>query len=166
MLYKFQLRSSEWLLTGSLLLLLASLVAIAKIKAYQAGEAHEERMVTVEVTIQGHVKKPGVYAAARGIPVGQVLRKAQPKKYADLRGLCLKDPVVAPLELAIEPLQELRIQVKGAVEQPGEISIPLGTRISDLKKILLLSTTADLTFFKKKRLVPDGEVINIPSRND
>jgi len=160
------LRSSEWLLTGSLLLLLASLVAIAKIKAYKAGEVGEKKQVAVEVSVQGHVKKPGIYPIARGAPLAEVVRKAQPQKFANLRAIPVKELVTSSLELVIEPLCELLIQVDGAVKNSGPVSVPLGTRISDLKKILVLDEKADLSFFKKKRLLQDGEIVKIPLRKD
>jgi Na+-translocating ferredoxin:NAD+ oxidoreductase RnfC subunit len=163
---RFYLRSSEWLLTGSLILLLLSLLAIAKIKAFRAGEAREDKLVTIEVFINGHVKKPGVYAAKRGMPIGEVVKKAQPKKFADLRAVTFKEAVSSPLALTIKPLEELVIHVEGAVENPGPLLVSCGTRISDLKKILTLNREADLAFFKKKRLLQDGEIIKIPLRKD
>ena len=163
--HRIRLRSSEWLLTGSLFLLLFSLVAIAKIKASQAGEPRERKIVTVDLRIDGHVKRPGVYSVARGTPIGEVLKKARPKKFADLRTISLEEPVSHPLELNIECLKELVIRIEGAVQNPRQYQVPPGTRISDLKKNLSLAANADLAFFKKKRMVQDGETINVPSRD-
>jgi hypothetical protein len=165
MIERFRLRSSEWLLTGSLFILLFSLVAIAKIKASQAGAPRERKIFTVDVTINGYVKKPGVYAIARGTPLGEALKKAFPKKFADLHAIPLDDPVSHPLVFNIECLKELLIHVEGAVQNPGQIRVAPGTRISGLKKIIPLSANADPAFFKKKRMVQDGETINIPSRD-
>ncbi len=163
---RFRLRSSEWLLTGSLFLLLFSLLAIAKIKASQVGAPRERKIIAVDVSIDGHVKKPGVYAVARGAPIGEVLRKAHPKKFADLRAIRLEDPISHPLSLNIEPLKELNVQIVGAIQNPGQFRVPPGTRISDLKKNLSLSASADLAYFKKKRMLRDGETINVPEKID
>jgi len=162
---RYRLRSSEWLLTGSLLFLLAALLAIAKIKAYQAGEPLKERVITLEISLQGHVKNPGIYPVRRGTALGELIKQARPLKFADLRSLSLKEPILKPLELVIEPLKELLIQVEGAVEHPGQISVSPGTKISDLKKILTLDKEADPAFFRKKRLLQDGECVKIPTRN-
>ncbi|HEX2582782.1 MAG TPA: SLBB domain-containing protein, partial [Chlamydiales bacterium] len=86
---QYRLRSSEWILTGSLLLLLLSLLAIAKIKAAQFGEPQERKIITLDVSIDGHVKKPGVYSIPRGTLIGEALKKAHPKKFADLRSIPL-----------------------------------------------------------------------------
>lgn len=163
---QYRLRSSEWILTGSLFLLLLSLLAIAKIKATQVGDPLERKIVTLDVSIDGHVKKPGVYAVARGTPIGEALKKAHPKKFADLRAIPLKDPISHPLCLHVEPLRELTVQVVGAIENPGQFRVAPGTRIADLKKFLSLAANADRAYFKKKRMVQDGETIKIPQKHE
>ena len=161
----YRLRASEWFVTGGLFLFLFSLFLIAKIKTAQVGPFREHKIVLVDVAIQGHVKRCGTYSVERGMPIGAVLRKAAPKKFADLRAISLKSPITAPLELKIECLKNLLIRIEGAVQNPGTIQVLPGTRILDLRKIVPLSREADLTFFKKRHVLEDGETVFIPEKN-
>jgi hypothetical protein len=160
----FRLRSSEWLLTGSLLILLICLVVVSKTRASQVILPRAREVTMVDVSIDGHVKKPGLYPTALGTPIGAALKKAGLKKNADLRSISLKEPILQPLSITIEYLKELSIFVEGEVQNPGNFQVPYGSRISDLKKILQLSSNADSAFFKKKRLLQDGETISVPKK--
>jgi hypothetical protein len=159
------LRAAEWALAGSMLLILLSLFVVAKIQARQCSKGTDSVPIAlVTIQIAGFVEHPGVFEVARGAPLEEVLRKARPKRFANLRGLDLMSPLLHSMELTIEPLQSLRVQVKGAVEKSESIEVALGTRICHLKKIISLAESADLTFFKKRRLLSDGDVIDVPEK--
>jgi len=159
------LRSAEWALAGSMLLVLLSLFVVAKIQARQCSKGTDNVPIAlVTIQISGFVENPGVFEVARGTPIGEVLRKARPKRFANLRGLDSISPILNSMELAIEPLQSLRVQVNGAVEKSELLEVPLGTRICHLKQNLSLAKSADVSFFKKRRLLSDGDVIEIPEK--
>jgi len=158
------LRAAEWALAGSLLLILLSLFVIAKIQARQCSKGTDSiPIVLVMIQITGFVEHPGVFEIARGTSLEEVLRKAKPKRFANLRGLDLRSPLSHSMELTIEPLQSLRVQIQGAVEKSELIEVVPGTRICHLKQIISLADSADLRFFKKRRLLSDGDVIDVPS---
>ena len=133
-------------------------------KAWRSGEPLKKKIITVEVAIEGCVRKPGVYLVSRGTPMGEVIKRAGLRKFADLRPLRLQEPILQPVEIVIPALQQLKIRVEGAVKNPGQLAVLPGTKIADLKKILLLEKEADLTFFRKKRQLQEGEIIKIPTR--
>jgi hypothetical protein len=66
----------------------------------------------------------------------------------------------------VEELKELKIIVRGAVVDPGVIVMPLGARICDLKSKVVLGDEADKTFFKRRRLLKNGEIIEVPKKID
>lgn len=159
------LRAAEWALAGSMLLILFSLFIIAKIQANQCSKGTESiSIVLVTIHISGFVDNPGIFEVARGTPLEEVLRKARPKRFANLRALDPSLILSNSMELTIEPLQSLRVQIQGAVKKTEWIEIDPGTRICQLKQIVSLSEEADLTFFKKRRLLSDGEVLVIPGK--
>lgn len=61
------------------------------------------------------------------------------------------------------PSTEVRVTVRGAAESI-ELVLPKGSRISDLKEKISLSAEADKTFFRRKRKLKDGEVIEVPKK--
>ena len=118
----------------------------------------------VQLHIEGFVEKPGVYEFPAGTPIGEALRKAKPKRFADLRAIDPILPLAESRELKIEPLQNLRIHVRGAVINPETIEVEPGTRICHIKQKIQLSDEADLVFFKKRNYVSDGDVILVPHK--
>jgi hypothetical protein len=148
-----------------LLLVLLSLFVIAKIQARQCSKGTDSIPIAlVTIKIEGFVEHPGVFEVARGTPLEELLRKVRPKRFANLRDLDPLSPLLNSMELAIKPLQSLRVQVNGAVEKSELIEVAPGTRICHLKQIISLAESADLTFFKKRRLLSDEDVIEIPEK--
>jgi hypothetical protein len=164
-----KLFASEWLLVGSLLMILASLVVIAKVNTHKASGlllASAPAAPPVEmilVTIEGAVSKPGTYEFPVGSRMGDVLKKARPKPFANLKNLSLAERVDQPLNLKIEELAEISVQIIGAVTESVELVLPMGVRICDLKSKISLRPEADKQFFKKRRRLRDGEVLEIPA---
>jgi hypothetical protein len=68
------------------------------------------------------------------------------------------------MRLEIKPLTKIAIFVEGAVQQPGPLTVPINTRVCDLKKYVTLQPEADPVFLKKRRLLKEGETITIPWR--
>ena len=154
------IRLAEWLLTSSLLLIIGSLFAIAKIHTSQLQSISVPKIVPV--TIEGFVAKPGTYSIKIGTPLSEVLRKAKPKPLANLKSIDLSMRITAPLNLCIEELTELTICLEGAVVEPGFLKVPPGTKVCDLKKYKSLD--ADPAFFKKRRRLKEGEIVVVPRK--
>lgn len=164
---KKSIRSTEWLLAISLLAVMASLVIVSKINVHRADstlatEGKEAEMIAV--TIEGAVAKPGSYSVPAGTPVETVLRKARPKPWANLQKISLRQIVEAPINIVVEELSEIKVTVKGAVVECEEIVLPARSRICDLKSKIHLSEEADKGFFRKRRALKQGEIIEVPKK--
>ena len=161
---RVSLRSSEWVLTGSLFFLFFTIAAISKIKASKTNSERKAEIIMVDVSIEGHVKKPGIYSVAKGTPVQTVLKKAIPKKNADIQSLPFKENISHSCSINVPCLQELSIRIEGELQNPGLFHVAVGTRISDLKQLVLLTPDADKKYFKKRRQLEDGETLIIPQK--
>lgn len=166
------LRSSEWLLVGSFLLILASLVLISQISARRAAaivQLHELKPEEpVDVAFEGAVARPGTYRIHPGTTLRQALKKARPKPQANLRDLDLDSRIEGPLRLTLLELEEITISLEGAVASPGPFRCPVKTRVCDLKTKIEFAPDADpaflTSFLKKRRQLRDGETLFIPLR--
>lgn len=161
--------SERWIIV-SFILIVSSLLFIAKINAFRAEEAlaqFEEEASSaieevVEIEIEGAVNKPGTYTVPVGTPMKKVVKKARPKVGTDLQKLPLT--AVAPMKITIEELQEITITVTGAIGEPKELVLPIGSRICDLKSKITLTGETDKTFFRRRRLLKNGEIIEVPKK--
>jgi DNA uptake protein ComE-like DNA-binding protein len=99
---------SEWVLVGSLLAILASLVLIAKVSAYRA-----QALITPFEKTKG---------------------------------------------------EEILVTVQGAVLEPVRLTMSPGSRICDLKEKVSLTADADRTFFRRKKRLQDGVIIEVPKK--
>ena len=161
---KKDLRVSEWIFAGSLVLILSSLWLVAKIQTWQYSKGTTSSPIElVSVQIEGFVKRPNVYEFPVGTPLREALRKARPKRFADLRCLDPMAPILGPMKLTIKSLQSVKIHITGAVAKNEILEVTPGTRICQLKERISLLQGADLSFFKKQRFVMDGEILEIPS---
>lgn len=162
---KKSLQSSEWVLVVSLLIIMTSLVVIAKVNAYRAASTLSAKELQIEeilVTVSGAVAKPGEYRVPAGTLVEAVLRKARPKPYANLKDL--PTTVEAPLNLFVDELREITVFVQGAVQEPMQLTLPAKSRVSDLKSKVVLSAEADKRFFRRRRMLKEGEKIEVPKK--
>ncbi len=161
------LSSSEWTLLGLFLVILVSLVVISKINSSRAADTLgkiKENQAQILVTVEGAVKKSGEYWVPEGTPVEAVLRKAGVKPNAYLKTLPLKKVVDAPLHLQVEELKEIRVSVGGAIAGPLELVLPVGSRICDLKSKVGFTSETDKTFFRRKKLLRNGDKIEVPKK--
>ncbi len=162
---KSSLPSSEWVLVGSLLLVMISLVLIAKVNAHRACSILEQTGPTeVLVGVDGAVVKPGEYEVPVGTTIGSVLRKARPKANANLKIIPLNQPIEVATRLMVQELTEITVSVRGAVVEEKEIVLPVGSRICDLKSKVLCTAEADRRFFRRKKLLKDGQVLEVPKK--
>lgn len=164
---KKSLPASEWILVGSLLLIMASLVILAKVNAYRASSLISVKDLQQEkilIQIDGAVAKPGEYSVSSGTLIGEALKKSRPHPFADLKKIPLKEVIEAPLHIHVEELTEVQISVRGAVVEPVELKVPARTRICDLKSKVSLTAEADRSYFRRRKAVKDGEVLVVPKK--
>lgn len=146
---------------------IASLVGIAKVnarRAYSKISAVSLNQEDILITIDGSVKRPGQYSVRSGTTIGQALRKARPEANANLKILPLRNIIDAPMHLHVEGLKEIRVIVKGAIAGPAEIVMPAKSRISDLKSKVIFTNETDKAFFRRKKLLKDGDEIEVPKK--
>lgn len=162
---KKNLSSAEWSLLAFFFIVFASLVLIAKVNVYRA-EAAIAQFSQDEflVNVSGEVKKPGQYWVSSGETVGSVIAKAKPKRFADLDLSILKETVVGPRVIVVPQLKEIRVTIEGEVEEPITLFMPVGSRISDLKSKIKFTNEADSRFFRRKKLLHNGEKIRVPKK--
>lgn len=159
--------SSEWILLAIFLIFGGSLAVIAKVNVARVKESIAEiplEPVEFLVTIEGAVKKPGSYSIREGTPLSAVLRKAGVRPDANLRALDPNAVVQGPLRFRVEPLQEIRVWVEGAVLEPLELMLPVGSRICNLRSKISCTEEADLRFFRRRKMLKDGDKIWVPKK--
>lgn len=164
---KKSLTSSEWILVASLILIMASLVVIAKVNAHRASSTlaiEDLEPEEILVTIEGAVAKPGTYSVPSGTTMESALRKARPKANANLKVLPLQQLIEAPLHLTLQELTEIAVSIRGAIAEPVEITLPAHSRICDLKSKVSFTTETDKRFFRRRRVLKDGEVVEVPKK--
>lgn len=164
------LLESERIIVGSLILIIISLVIIAKTAAFRSSSeipieiSSEEAYVTVH--IQGAVAHPGDYTVPVGTEFKKILSKAKPKKFADLRSINLKQMICEPITLEIAELKEIKIQIVGAVKNSILLTLHAGTRVCDLKEKIDLEAWAAPDALKSRRMLVDGEVFEVSRIGD
>lgn len=159
------LQPSEWFIIYFFLALLASLIIIAKISSYKTGKllGQEALIQSVLVEVAGEVQRPGIYTVRKGSSCREVLKKARPKKFADLSKIDLD--AEAPSILVIQPLETIRVFVAGSgVDVLSEWILKPGARVSDLKSKIRLTEDADLSSLQSRRMLLNGETIFVEKR--
>lgn len=154
------LRSSEWVLVLSFLLLFVSIVAISQFNRQREFKNFPQHQ-KISVTISGAVSRPGTFLVLPGMTLEALLKKSRPKRFANLRDLDFKQRIEEPLKLHIEELKEIVVRIEGAAK-PVVLQLEPGTRICDLKSKVECFPEADRKFFKRRRMLRDGETLEIP----
>ncbi|PIS02605.1 MAG: hypothetical protein COT85_04800 [Chlamydiae bacterium CG10_big_fil_rev_8_21_14_0_10_42_34] len=166
-LMKKSLPSSEWILVLSLMVVMGALVFISKVNVYRYASSLiqvEESQEMILVRISGAVTKPGEYLVPAGMRVVDVLKKSRPKPWADLAGVSPKELVESPLDIKVKELAEITVTVCGAVTKPQEITLSARSRLSDLKSKISFEKDADKSVFRRRRVLRNGEKIDVPKK--
>lgn len=155
---------SEWLVVSFFLILISSLIIIAKLSSWKVNayisELRPEETILVQVS--GEVVRAGGYEMPAGSLCRDLLQKISLKRFADISQI---DPEAQiPPSLTIPRLERVhvRIEVEGVGSQ--ELFLPLGTRVSELKSKVALDPMSDLTPFCSRRMLLDGEVLLVKKR--
>ena len=146
---------------------MSSLVVIAKVNVYRASAVLslvDERMENILVHVEGAVAKPGSYLVPAGTTVEMVLRKCRPKPWADIQILPLRQMIEAPMSLHVDELTEITVTVIGAVLAPLKVVLPAKSRLCDLKRMVVLSEEADKSYFRRRKWLKNGDVIDVPKK--
>lgn len=160
------LPAHEWLAIVFIISLMAvlCLVAISYRESSLPEVTSEPHYVIdqeIEVFIEGAVENPGTYKVKRGALLQEVLILAKPTTNADLRRIKLQSKVRQGQSVKILTLPMITIHIEGAVNNPGSMTLPKGTRLCDLIEKISFQENADLKKLQKKRKLKDSEVIKV-----
>lgn len=117
----------------------------------------------IEVSISGAVKRPGIYQLAAGAHLAELLALAEVDEQADMRRFSAKRVLRHNQSIHIRTKPMITIYLSGAVVNAGEVRVPQGTRLSDLKQQGLLLPQADAKVVANKRYLRDQQKIYIPA---
>lgn len=118
----------------------------------------------IQVEIAGAVHKPGIFQIPQGASIRSVLRKARVKPLADLSNIHLDEGIHASTTIQIPTLKTIQIEICGCVKKNVCLEMPAGSRICDLKNRILVTSDADLSFFRRRKLLINHEIVQIPSK--
>ena len=163
------LSKAEWALTLSILLLIATFTLISKVTSfrnlktlYEASKATPLQEIVVEVS--GCVRKQGLFRVEQNTSLRSVLERAKPTAVADLSNLDGDQILTESCRIKVPELSSIRVWVEGAVYPSKWVELPVGSRVSDLKRFVALEPNADKTFFKKRRILKNGERLKVPCK--
>lgn len=146
--------------------LLLSIAAISFLSKTRIEKVLSKQIEVKEISlaIEGEVQFPGLYPFSAGISLGEALKKAKPTKYADWSLIDKNRVIDSSCTVCVPKLEKILVSVEGAVLNPGTFEMPLGARISDLKKRVIFHEKASSPekLFKGRRLLRQGEKIFVP----
>jgi hypothetical protein len=162
-----RLLDSEWIVVGSLILIMASLIIIGQINAARSSSLLEMHPTPSHelctIVIEGEVSKPGTFKVLPGTILKKILLKSSPTPFADLKKIDLEQRVEESMNIYIETLIEITITMRGLYSDPVQRRVPAGTRVCHLKNFV----PDDLSFFKNslksRRFLKDlEEIVLVP----
>jgi hypothetical protein len=165
------LTKSEWLFGLAILIFLVSFFLIAKKTSFQSLERlHQARQAlpvpVINVEVNGCVKKPGTVQIQRGATIRSVLRKARIKSMADLTNIDLDKVLDESCIITIPAYEKIFVHIQGCVKENVLLELPAESRICDLKSRLALSPDADPAFFRRRKILKNNEIIQVPSKDE
>jgi len=163
-----RLKTVERLFLLTILCLVFAFSIISKLTGLRGVENSNESFASQKISIEisGAVGKPGLYTVPQGSTLSTVLRKVKLKPLADLFGFELGRALDESCSIEIPMLKEITIEVSGCVKKNVRLTLAAGSRICDLKNLIVLTEEADRTFLKRKRLLKNREVIEVPARRE
>lgn len=156
------LLDSEWAIVISLMLIMISMVIIAKVNAYRSSSYLLENPIVhhapCEIVIDGEVLKPGTFMVTPGTQLKNVIRKSRPTPFSDLKNLDLKRALEVSEHIHVGKLTEISITIQGLLSERSLV-IPAGTRMCHLKSYVDLSLEWPYIQTKSRRILKDGDVV-------
>jgi len=120
---------------------------------------------SIIVDISGEVKKTGKMSFPQGATIRSVIRKARLKSTADLTNIDLDRVLEVSCDLHIPAFEKIVVEVCGCVNEKVSVELPPGSRICDLKGRVILSEKADPAFFRRRKILKNNEIIQVPSKD-
>lgn len=158
---------SEWVIIGCFLLVMSTLVLVAKLQIMRESALILENPLPshelCKIEIRGAVAKPGVYKVAPGVELKKVLRKSAPLPAADLRSINWDQRVERAMTIDIEKLKEIKVTIQAINSDSIHLVVPVGSRVCDLKSYAPAQGANKKQIFKSRRVLKDGEIIVVDS---
>jgi hypothetical protein len=133
--------------------------------AFEMENAHYLKPVeSINVTVKGAVRYPGVYSLSKGNSIAKLLELAKSLPEADLEQLRLDAKLKKTQTMTIPFIRMITIHLTGAVKEEGALQLKYGTRVQDLISLGVCLESANLKVLHKKRKLKDLEVIHIPHK--
>lgn len=117
---------------------------------------------TIEVIVEGAVKRPGVHVLPCNSLLGAVLSQAEPLPEADLKGFRKNQKVRDGQIVRIPERPLITVYLTGAVETPGAKQVRQGTTVASILQLCALHPQADTKSLRGKRLLVNEEHIHVP----
>ncbi len=159
-----QLHIREWIIVALFLGLLLGISAFALAKNCWNCQPPKVPHEKISVKVTGAVAKPGTYTVSKQGGVSALLSLAEPLPNAILTEKIKIQKQGSDSILHIPCEEYTLVELVGAVCKEGEYKLPKKTRICDLPKFVEFSPDVDPSFLKRKRLLKEGELLNIPKR--
>jgi hypothetical protein len=121
-----------------------------------------DRSSGVDIIVKGAVDYPGVYRLPLQMSMKDVLNIASIQSNADV-GRYKMDRIVKRGRVIHVPHRKMiAIHLKGAVKNAGTIFVPKGTRLMDLKELMVFEDDADKKMLEKKRVLRAEDIVEVP----
>jgi|GEM_PF-5412329 len=117
----------------------------------------ESEKITID--IQGEVEKPGLYNVVKGSYLIEGVLRSKPKRFANIDEISKDKKIFESMTVKIGILEFVSIELKGAVKKPGKFLLPIKTRLSDLAKMDIFLSDANLLSLKSRRYLKNHEVV-------
>ena len=156
----------EWVIVSLLVIAFLTLALVTQFKQAAPLPPVQNSHLLVDdsivVTIKGAITRPGDYSFKRGARLKELLAQAEPLPEADLESIKSNSKMRDGQIIKIASQRWITIQVEGAVESPGAMRVKHGTNRNELIEQLSLLPEADVSKLQTKRLLRNGEVLQVP----
>lgn len=153
----------EWLAVVAISAFIATISVTAYLRETDLPIYQDAAADTIDIYVKGAVTKEAIYHVRKNASLEEILAEIELKPDADLSSLKL-DKILRHGQTVMIPSHYIHITVTGAVLEEKVYTFPKKTKIRDVSSLIELHPEADLTIFKSKRQLKNGEVLEIPFR--
>ncbi len=162
------LKTREWIIVILYCGVLAAITLVTQIcvpaQKPLSGGYHVLKSSEIEVSIEGAVKRPGIYILDRTSLVKNLLALAVVTNEADLSKVNLNSKLRQGRHLKIPKKERVTVRIEGEVEDPVTLTAEKGIKVKDLVAHVNFTERAESKVLLKKRIVKDGETITVPAK--
>lgn len=155
----------EWLAVVAIIAFIATISLTAYLREIDLPINNDAAADTIDVKVSGAVVNSRVLHVRKGALVKEILDEIELKPDADLSNLKLDKPLRQGQKVLI-PSHFIHVTITGAVREAKVYVFPKKTKIRDISALLDLDPEADLSLFKSKRQLRDGEILVVPFKNE